>query len=687
MNTNDNLENEKLPVDNSNVEDKDIRSTTPAENQSQEQLHSESTPEADNTDTHTTDDSSEVEVPAQPVVREDEDTVTGQGEGPEAPENAVIDYDLELHEQIEEDEEDAVEGAAAPTTDLSTLTVEEIVQKLRDLLASDAPERREVDEYKTQFFQRLRLETERQKAAFLADGGDEIDFIANETPIYSEGKELISEIKEKRARLFAEQEAEKEHNVEKKQLIIEKIKALTENQTGEDFNKVYQEFKDLQQQWNEIKLLPHAKVNELWKSYQYYVEKFYDLVRINNEFREYDFKKNYELKSELCEAAERLEEEPDVISAFHQLQKFHQEWREIGPVAMKDREIIWDRFKEASTVINKKYQQYFEDLKANENENLEKKTALCEKLEAIDYDKIKTFKDWKNKIKEVLDLQEEWRKIGQAPRKQNAKIFRRYRAACDFFFRNKNEFFRSMHDEMEENLQKKVALCERAEALKDSTDWQNTTQQMIDIQKEWKTIGIVPPKQSKITWERFRAACDYFFEQKKKQYSSRHDEEAKNLEEKRRIVKEIQSVDPAMGKDEGVKVVRKLMDEWYQIGFVPFKLKDKVYDELNAAVDAQFARLGVEKVDRELETFRLNVSDMAKAPHPQKQLFRERDRLMRQYERKKAELQTYENNIGFLSVSSKKGNNLIDNMHQKVDAIKSDIDLLIKKIEEIDKEI
>ncbi|HBX21624.1 MAG TPA: DUF349 domain-containing protein, partial [Porphyromonadaceae bacterium] len=646
MNTNDNLENEKLPVDNSNVEDKDIRSTTPAENQSQEQLHSESTPEADNTDTHTTDDSSEVEVPAQPVVREDEDTVTGQGEGPEAPENAVIDYDLELHEQIEEDEEDAVEGAAAPTTDLSTLTVEEIVQKLRDLLASDAPERREVDEYKTQFFQRLRLETERQKAAFLADGGDEIDFIANETPIYSEGKELISEIKEKRARLFAEQEAEKEHNVEKKQLIIEKIKALTENQTGEDFNKVYQEFKDLQQQWNEIKLLPHAKVNELWKSYQYYVEKFYDLVRINNEFREYDFKKNLELKTELCEAAERLDEEPDVVSAFHQLQNLHQEWRDIGPVSRKDREEIWNRFKAASTLINKKYQAHFESLKGKEEENLAAKTALCETLEAIDYSKLNSVRDWNNKIKEVLDIQKQWREIGYVPKKWNTKIYDRYRAACDFFFRNKNDFYKSMHGEMEENLKKKIILCERAETLKDSQEWKKTTQEMISIQKEWKTIGIVPRKYVDSTWKRFISACDYFFEQKKLHTSTQYDEEAKNFEKKKEIVEKINKLDTTLTSEQALPLLRELMDEWYSVGHVPFKVKDRAYKEFYDATEAQFDRLNIDKTDRKLDSFKSNISDIARSDNAKGQLLRERERLMRQYERMKVELQTYENNIG-----------------------------------------
>ena len=469
--------------------------------------------------------------------------------------------------------------------------------------------------------------------------------------------------------------------------IIEQIKVLTETQGQEDFNKAYQEFKALQQEWNEIKQVPQAKVNELWKSYQRYVEKFYDLVRINNEFREYDFKKNLELKTELCIAAEKLNEEPDVVSAFHQLQNLHQEWREIGPVSRKDREEIWNRFKEASTNINKKYQSHFESLRVKEDENLELKTALCEKLEAIDYSKITSVKDWNNKVKEVLEIQNQWRQIGFVPRKWNTKIYKRYRAACDLFFKTKNDFYKSLREEMEVNLKKKTALCERAEALKDSQDWKNATREMIEIQKEWKNIGIVPHKYVDSIWTRFISACDYFFEQKKIHTSSQYDEEAKNMQAKKEIVERIVNLDTSLDAEDALTELHKLMDEWYAIGHVPYKLKDRVYREFYEATEAQFDRLNIDKAERKLESFKSSISDLAKSGNAQNQLLREREKLMRQYDRMKSELQTYKNNIGFLSVSSKKGNHLLDDMNQKMEKIKAELKLIEKKVGAIDQEL
>ncbi|MDD3625673.1 MAG: DUF349 domain-containing protein [Proteiniphilum sp.] len=605
-----------------------------------------------------------------------------------------IDYHLDdagLDDSDESDDDaDEVDGESDSDSEGSAtalLTIDEIVQKLRNLLGEERPQRKEVDEFKNQFYRALRNEIEGQKQTFLADGGEEIDFVANEPPLFTEGKELLQKIREKRAAILAKEEVEKEQNVVRKLAIIEQIKLLTENQGLEDFNKVYQEFKSLQQEWNEIRLIPQARINELWKSYQHYVEIFYDLVRINNEFREYDFKKNLELKTELCEAAERLNEEPDVVSAFHQLQNLHQEWREIGPVSRKDREEIWNRFKEASTSINKNYQAHFEALRSKEDENLELKTALCEKLEAIDYSQIKTIRDWNNKVKEVLEIQTQWRQIGYVPRKWNSKIYKRYRAACDFFFRSKNEFYKSLRNEMEENLRKKILLCERAEALKESQEWRKTTQEMIDIQKEWKSIGIVPHKYVDTIWKRFITACDYFFEQKKIHTSTQYEEESKNLEEKRKIVEQIKQLDPSLDRGEAVETLRGLMDEWYAIGHVPYKLKDRIYKEFYDASEAQFDRLNIDKAERKLESFKTNIADMSRSGNAKSQLLRERERLMRQYDRMKNELQTYENNIGFLSVSSKKGNHLVDDMNQKVEKIKAELQLIVRKIEALDREL
>ena len=587
----------------------------------------------------------------------------------------------------EEEEDDATDDADSENSSFPLLSIEEIVSKLRELASSEDLQRKEMDELKSQFYRSIRNETAEQKAKFLANGGEEIDFVPEELPLYTEGKELLAKIKEKRAQIQAREEAEKEQNVAKKLAIIEQIKQLTENPGQEDFNKTYQEFRLLQQQWNDIKLIPQAKANELWKSYQLYVERFYDLVRINNEFREYDFKKNLELKTELCEAAERLDEEPDVISAFHQLQNLHQQWREIGPVSRKDREEIWNRFKEASNKINKKYQAHFEEIKLQENENLEKKTAICEQLESIDYSVLTTQKAWREQLDKVLALQDEWRKIGYVPKKWNSKIYERYRAACNIFFEKKNQFQKSIRDELDENLRKKMALCEQAEALKDSKDWRTTTQEMIRIQKEWKEIGPVPRKFVDSLWQRFISACDYFFEQKKLSSSSHLAEEQNNLEAKKAIIEKINNIDPQLPIDEAGALLHQLIEEWHDIGHVPFKQKDTIYSDFYEATEAQFNRLNIDKGDRKLQSYRNSISDIAKSDNGRGQLLREREKLMRQYDRMKNELQTYENNLGFLSVSSKKGNNLIDEMNQRVKRLRSDLDLLIKKIDAIDKEL
>lgn len=666
MNTKDNLDEKKLTVDTENNE-----------------MH----PEPDVQKQESVVDTSHAEQVQDAVEPANTDEAPLEDQQEEKIDYHLDDADSDESEETDSDVDEADEESGVDDTPAPLFTIEEIVQKLRALLEEERPQRKEIDEYKNQFYRSLRNEIEGQKQSFLSAGGEEIDFVASEPPLFTEGKELLQKIREKRAAILAMEEAEKEKNVARKLAIIEQIKLLTQNQGQEDFNKVYQEFKSLQQEWNEIRLIPQARVNELWKSYQHYVEIFYDLVRINNEFREYDFKKNLELKTELCEAAERLNEEPDVVSAFHQLQNLHQEWREIGPVSRKDREEIWNRFKEASTSINKKYQAHFEALRSKEDENLELKTALCEKLEAIDYSQIKTIRDWNNKVKEVLEIQSQWRQIGYVPRKWNTKIYKRYRAACDFFFRSKNEFYKSLRNEMEENLRKKTALCERAEALKDSQDWKKTTQEMIEIQKEWKSIGIVPHKYVDTIWKRFITACDYFFEQKKIHTSSQYEEESRNLEAKKKIVAQINQLDPALDAEEAVETLRGLMDEWYAIGHVPYKLKDRVYREFYDATEAQFDRLHIDKAERKLESFKTNIADMSRAGNAKSQLLHEREKLMRQYDRMKNELQTYENNIGFLSISSKKGNHLVDDMNQKVERIKSELQLIVKKIDALDNEL
>ena len=566
------------------------------------------------------------------------------------------------------------------------ITKEEILNKLAELVNNAAEiARADVETLKQAYYKIRRNEVEEEKAAFLENGGEEKDFVASEDETENKIKDLLSTYKEKRAALLAEEERIKNENYTLKLQLIDKLKALTES--SDDFNKLYNDFKEIQQKWKEIKLVPAEYVNDLWKNYQIYSEKFYDLIKINNQFREYDFKKNLEMKTALCETVERLQNEPDVVSAFHQLQKLHQQWREIGPVAKELRDELWARFKTASTAINKRHQEHFEKLKAKEQENLEAKTAICEEIEAIDFSQLKSFKDWENKNKEVIALQEKWKTIGFAPKKHNVKIFERFRAACDAYFNKKSEFYKSLKEGMEKNLELKKALCEKAEALKDSTDWKETTEQLIALQKEWKKVGSVARKHSDSIWKRFITACDYFFEQKNKNVVSQKSVEQQNLAAKKEIIEKIKALDESLPHNEAVATLKEYMAAWNQIGFVPSKDKDKVYKAYHEAVDQQFDRLKVDMNERKMQSFRNNVNSLAEGSDNKGRLYSERERLMRTYERMKNELQTYENNIGFLSVSSKGGGGLVKEMERKIEKLKEEMKLIIQKIDTIDENL
>ena len=584
--------------------------------------------------------------------------------------------------EVKTDEVAAGEETVATTGKLSK---EEILEKLTGLVgaAADAT-RNEVEALKQAYYKIHRSEVDELKKAFLTAGGEEKDFVAPEDETESKIKELLNVYKEKRAAILAEEERVKAANYALKLQLIDQLKAVTESQ--EDFNKLYNDFKDIQQRWKEVKAGPQEHVSELWKNYQIYSEKFYDIIKINNQFRDYDFKKNLEMKTALCETVEKLQTEPDVISAFHQLQKLHQQWREIGPVAKELREDLWSRFKAASTIINKRHQEHFEGLKAKEQENLEAKTAICEQIENIDFPALKSFKDWEEKNKEVIALQDKWKTIGFAPKKSNVKIFERFRAACDVYFNRKSEFYKNIKDEMEKNLELKKVLCEKAEALKDSTDWKSTTEKMIALQKEWKTIGSVARKHSDAVWKRFISACDYFFEQKNKNASSQKSVEQTNLAAKKALIEKINTIDEA-DHDEALAALKGYMTEWNTIGHVPFKEKDKIYKEYHEAVDKQFDRLKVDQNDRKMQTFRNSLSDMSNGERGKGKLYGEREKLMRMYERMKNELQTYENNIGFLSISSKGGGGLLKEMERKIDKLKDEMALIIKKIDAIDENL
>ena len=571
-----------------------------------------------------------------------------------------------------------------PVEPVQKLTKEEILAKLKEVVADvENVAKPEIDGLKQSFYKLHNAEQEAARKLFIENGGAAENFVPQTDCVEEEFKNIMSVIKEKRSALTAELEKQKEMNLQVKLSIIEELKELVES--PDDANKSYTEFKKLQQQWNEVKLVPQAKVNELWKNYQLYVEKFYDLLKLNNEFREYDFKKNLEIKTHLCEAAEKLADEEDVVSAFHQLQKLHQEFRDTGPVAKELRDEIWARFKAASTTVNRRHQQHFEALKEVEQHNLDQKTVICEIIEAIDYKELTSFASWESKTQEVIALQNKWKTIGFAPQKMNVKIFERFRKACDEFFRRKGEFFKSLKEGMNENLEKKRALCEKAEALKDSTDWKATADELTKLQKEWKTIGPVAKKYSDAVWKRFISACDYFFEQKNKATSSQRSVEQENLEKKKAIIEKLNVIDDQMDTEEATQLVRDLMKEWNGVGHVPFKEKDRIYKQYHSQVDKLFERFNISASNKKLSNFKSTISSIQEGS-PQA-LYREREKLVRAFDNMKNELQTYENNLGFLTTSSKKGNSLLTEINRKVEKLKADIELVKEKIKVVDENI
>lgn len=571
-----------------------------------------------------------------------------------------------------------------PVEPVQKLTKEEILAKLKEVVADvENVAKPEIDGLKQSFYKLHNAEQDAARKLFIENGGAAENFVPQTDCVEEEFKNIMSVIKEKRSALTAELEKQKEMNLQVKLSIIEELKELVES--PDDANKSYTEFKKLQQQWNEVKLVPQAKVNELWKNYQLYVEKFYDLLKLNNEFREYDFKKNLEIKTHLCEAAEKLADEADVVSAFHQLQKLHQEFRDTGPVVKELRDEIWARFKAASTTVNRRHQQHFEALKEVEQHNLDQKTVICEIIEAIDYKELTNFASWESKTQEVIALQNKWKTIGFAPQKMNVKIFERFRKACDEFFRKKGEFFKSLKEGMNENLEKKRALCEKAEALKDSIDWKATADELTKLQKEWKTIGPVAKKYSDAVWKRFISACDYFFEQKNKATSSQRSVEQENLEQKKAIIEKLNAIDDQMDTEEATQLVRDLMKEWNGIGHVPFKEKDRIYKQYHSQVDKLFERFNISASNKKLSNFKSTISSIQEGS-PQA-LYREREKLVRAFDNMKNELQTYENNLGFLTTSSKKGNSLLTEINRKVEKLKADIELVKEKIKVVDENI
>ena len=560
-------------------------------------------------------------------------------------------------------------------------TRQEIIERLKAIAESDDALncRAEIEGLKVLFYRMRTAEIEAAHKEFMQQENEGEAFLPQPDELEAPFKEYMNVIKAKRNAWIAKQEQEMKENLEKKEALLAQLQTLIEkaSQGAPDVN----EFKALQAQWKEIKNVPQEHVTALWKQYQLLVEQFYDVLKINHEFREYDFKKNLEIKTRICEVAESLVEDTDVIGAFRQLQQLHIEFRETGPVAQELREEIWNRFKAASTIINRRHQDHFEAKKEVEKENLEKKSAICEEIESIDLSALASYQAWNNATQQVLDLQAKWKEIGFAPQKMNLKIFERFRAACDEFFRQKSEYFKDAKSALAKNLEQKKALCEQAEALKDSEDWKATADKLTKLQKEWKEIGPVQQKHSEAIWKRFVTACDTFFERRNAATSSQRSAEQENLKQKREVIEALKAIDTTLPANDQTKQIGELTAKWNSIGFVPFKEKDKVYKEYRLALDALYEKLHIDANERRMANFRNNIGKGGNS------MQRERDHLVRQYEALKNEITTYENNIGFLSVSNKKGESLVDTMRKRVEKLKQDAEVILQKIRLVEDEI
>lgn len=595
------------------------------------------------------------------------------------PEQAVNAATSELSTEQSNAAEQPVEVESAESTKPDTR--QEIIERLQQIAAGDDVLncKNEAESLKVHFYKLRTAEIDEERKAFVASGGEENLFIPSPDELEESFKAAMNQIKEKRSSWLKAQEEEMQANYETKMALLKELQELVDK--AEQGTPEVNEFRTLQNRWREIKNIPQDKVTPSWKQYQLLVEQFYDVLKLNNEFREYDFKKNLEIKTRLCEAAEALTGEEDIINAFRQLQQLHNEFREAGPVAPELREEIWNRFKAASTTVNRRHQEHFENKKEKERINLEQKTAICEEIEAIDLATLTTYQAWNNETEKILALQARWKEIGFAPQKMNLKIFERFRGACDEFFKHKSEFFKSIKSQQVENLERKRLLCEAAEALKESEDWKATADKLTKMQKEWKEIGAVPQKYSEALWKRFVSACDEFFEKRNKATSSQRNAEHDNLKLKRAIIEQIKAIDESLNGDEQIKQINELSAQWNTVGFVPFKEKDKIHKEFRAAINTIYERLHVNANERKLANFRNNIAKGGNS------LTRERERLIRQYESLKNEIATYENNLGFLSTSNKKGESLVDVMRQKMEKLKGDAEVILKKIHLIEDEI
>lgn len=626
------------------------------------------------------------EAPSEPAPATDdvaeEATPVAEEEAPAATEEAPATVGEETPEEGTPATEEEASATEAEEAHLP-LNKEEVVARIKEIASGeDAGDKSEVDQLKVLFYKYHNAEVQEAFRRYLDEGGEADKYIPQIDPLEAEFRAAMQIVRERRAAQQEALEEQKQKNLERKLAILERIQQMAS--TPEEANQTFNEFKALQAEWKEIKAVPAERATELWKNYQLYVEKFYDLLKLGHELRDYDFRKNLEIKTRLCEQAEALAEVPDVIQAFNQLQGLHQEWKETGPVAKELRDEIWNRFKAASTVVNKRHQAHFEALKAQEEENLAAKTALCEELEGMATEGLKSFADWDSITQKIIALQAKWKTIGYAPQKMNTQIFERFRTACDAFFEKKSQFFQRQKEELNANLARKKELVEKAEALKDSTEWRKTGDALIQLQKQWKEIGAVPRKYSETLWKRFIAACDQFFEAKQAATAGQREEEQGNLQQKQGIIEQLKAL-ASEGAEDVLQKVRELQQQWNEVGHVPFRDKDRLYKEYREICDKLYGALNATQARRRLNNFRNSLAQ--KIEKEAGSLEGERNRMMRAYERMRDEIKTYENNLGFLTTSSKKGNAMVDAMKKKVEKLREELHLLGEKIKAVDEEM
>ncbi|MCR5395784.1 MAG: DUF349 domain-containing protein [Bacteroidales bacterium] len=554
---------------------------------------------------------------------------------------------------------------------------QEVIDRLAEIVNQTTDEvKSEINYLKLVYYKLRQQEVDAQLKAVLEDDAAAESYESKPDELEPRLKELLNVQKEARAVMVEARNREMAQNLLRKQEILKEMEAIA--QDAENVGQQYNNYVELQKQFKEVGAVDAKEQNDLWSQYGKVNEQFYDALKINKELRDYDFRKNLERKTELCEEAEKLGEAADILAASRRLQEMHDEWKSIGPVAPEVREEIWVRFKAASSVVNKRHQEHFDAIRQQENDNEAAKTALCEKIEAIDVQALQTSKDWDTQTAAVLQMQADWRKIGFANKKVNTQIFERFRLSCDNFFKAKTAFYHSMHEEQDANLAKKEALCAKAEALKDSTEWRTTTDMLINMQKEWKTIGAIPHKQNNAVWERFRAACDYFFAAKEKAVGNEKNVELENMAKKQSVIDRLNALKEAEGVEP--QQIRDLMAEWKQVGHVPFKEKDKLYNAYQQLVDYYFDKLDMKGQRARLENFREKVrSSAAEGNAPS-----ERQKLQRQLERLRNDLKTYENNLGFLSAKSKSGNGMLSLMERKKQDLQAEIDEVIAKLNILD---